>query len=70
MPNLSLKLEEGFAPPYYLSLGKLMNRFIQLEQKHIESVVSKLKAPEPHAPVAEAPVPEKKSKVIPIVQMP
>jgi len=66
VPNLSLKLEEGFAPPYYLSLGKLMNRFIQLEQKHIESVVSKLKAPEPHAPVAEAPVSEKKSKVIPI----
>jgi DMSO reductase family type II enzyme chaperone len=69
VPNLNLQLDESFAPPFYLALGQLMHRFIQLEQKHIGSIVSQLKEPEPHAPVVEETAAQKKSKVIPITQV-
>lgn len=69
VPHLRLNLDQSFAPPFYLALGQLMHRFIQLEQKHIESIVSQLKEPEPHAPVVEEAPQKIKSKVIPIVQV-
>jgi len=69
VPHLRFNLDESFAPPFYLALGELMHRFIQLEQKHIEAIASQLKEPDPHAPVVEEETPQKKSKVIPITQV-
>lgn len=70
VPHLSLKLQEHAAPAYYQALGRLMARFIGLEQKHAEATVAMLRTPEPHAASAnDEDTPAGKGRVIPIVQV-
>ena len=54
VPLLNSRMQEHKAPAYYRALGELMQDFIQLEQKHLESLVSQLSEPLPHEEPAEA----------------
>ena len=53
VPQLAANLVKHKAPAYYLALGKLMDEFVQIEQRHLELAVSALPPPTPHAEPAE-----------------
>lgn len=53
VPLLAANLVKHKAAPYYLTLGQLMDEFVQLEQRHLELAVAALPPPEPHVEPAE-----------------
>ncbi len=53
IPQMSEKLKDQKAPPYYRAIGELMARYIQIEQRLLEVAVSRLPPPEPHEEVQE-----------------
>jgi DMSO reductase family type II enzyme chaperone len=52
IPQLNANLKKSKAPAYYRALGELMERFIAIEQRLLESKVAQLPLPTPH-PVVE-----------------